>query len=174
MQKKCLSIFSVSYNWDRKGFLTPPSHTTSACGSAPGGYQGCWTVVEQATKRELFWLTLKISRPPTRLWTLTWTGRLKLKIEHDGKSSPLASGLRFINQESTTMPSADFCPITSCITTWRATTRSGRKVGQISPGKNMILPCTTAAFTISRGSDAANHAAPLAQAVMLPINTCNP
>ena len=25
----------------------------------------------------------------------------------------------------------------------------GRKVGQISPGKNMILPCTTAAFTIS-------------------------
>jgi hypothetical protein len=24
----------------------------------------------------------------------------------------------------------------------------GRKVGQISPGKNMILPCTTAAFTI--------------------------
>ena len=26
---------------------------------------------------------------------------------------------------------------------------SGRKAGQISPGKNMILPCTTAAFTIS-------------------------
>ncbi len=25
---------------------------------------------------------------------------------------------------------------------------SGRKVGQIPPGKNMILPCTTAAFTI--------------------------
>ncbi len=25
---------------------------------------------------------------------------------------------------------------------------NGRKVGQISPGKNMILPCTTAAFTI--------------------------
>ena len=25
----------------------------------------------------------------------------------------------------------------------------GRKVGKISPGKNMILPCTTAAFTIS-------------------------
>jgi len=24
----------------------------------------------------------------------------------------------------------------------------GRKVGQISPGKNMIFPCTTAAFTI--------------------------
>jgi hypothetical protein len=26
---------------------------------------------------------------------------------------------------------------------------NGRKVGQISPGKNMIFPCTTAAFTIS-------------------------
>jgi hypothetical protein len=25
---------------------------------------------------------------------------------------------------------------------------NGRKVGQISPGKNMIFPCTTAAFTI--------------------------
>jgi len=25
---------------------------------------------------------------------------------------------------------------------------NGRKVGQISPGKDMILPCTTAAFTI--------------------------
>jgi hypothetical protein len=25
---------------------------------------------------------------------------------------------------------------------------NGRKAGQISPGKNMILPCTTAAFTI--------------------------
>ena len=46
------------------------------------------------------------------------------------------------------MPSADFCPITSCITALRATTRDGRKVGQISPGKNMIFPCTTAAFTI--------------------------
>ena len=51
------------------------------------------------------------------------------------------------SKESTTMPSADFCPITSCITTWRATTGGGRKVGQISPGKNMIFPCTTAAFT---------------------------
>ena len=47
------------------------------------------------------------------------------------------------------MPSADFCSITSGITTRGATTRGGRKVGQISPGKNMILPCTTAAFTIS-------------------------
>jgi len=46
------------------------------------------------------------------------------------------------------MPSADFCPITSCITTWSATTNDGRKAGQISPGKNTILPCTTAAFTI--------------------------
>jgi len=26
--------------------------------------------------------------------------------------------------------------------------KNGRKAGQISPGKNMILPCTTAAFTI--------------------------
>ena len=45
------------------------------------------------------------------------------------------------------MPSADFYPITSGITTGSATTQSGRSVGQISPGKNMIFPCTTAAFT---------------------------
>lgn len=60
----------------------------------------------------------------------------------------MASGLRFIKNESTTMPSADFCSITSSITTGGAPTTGGRKVGQISPGKNMILPCTTAAFTI--------------------------
>ena len=47
------------------------------------------------------------------------------------------------------MPSADFCPITPCITAWSAPTNGGRNAGQISPGKNMILPCTTAAFTIS-------------------------
>jgi hypothetical protein len=46
------------------------------------------------------------------------------------------------------MPSADFCPITSSITAEGAPTTGGRKVEQISPGKNMILPCTTAAFTI--------------------------
>ena len=45
------------------------------------------------------------------------------------------------------MPSADFYPITPCIATRSATIRNGRKVGQISPGKNMIFPCTTAAFT---------------------------
>jgi hypothetical protein len=50
--------------------------------------------------------------------------------------------------ESATMPSADFCPITPCITAWSAPTNGGRKAGQISPGKNMIFPCTTAAFTI--------------------------
>ena len=49
--------------------------------------------------------------------------------------------------DSTTMPSADFCPITPCITAGGAPTNGGRKAGQISPGKNMILPCTTAAFT---------------------------
>ncbi len=46
------------------------------------------------------------------------------------------------------MPSADFCPVTPCITTWGAPTNGGRNAGQISPGKNMIFPCTTAAFTI--------------------------
>ena len=46
------------------------------------------------------------------------------------------------------MPSADFCPITPCITAWDAPTTGGRKAGQISPGKSMIFPCTTAAFTI--------------------------
>ena len=45
------------------------------------------------------------------------------------------------------MPSADFCPVTPCITAWGAPTSGGRKAGQISPGKNMIFPCTTAAFT---------------------------
>jgi hypothetical protein len=45
------------------------------------------------------------------------------------------------------MPSADFCPITPYITVRGAPTKCGRKVGQISPGKSMILPCTTAAFT---------------------------
>jgi len=76
------------------------------------------------------------------------TGRFKLRIEHNGKFSLLASGLRFIYYESTTMPSADFCSITSNITTGSAPTTGGRKVEQISTGKNMILPCTTAAFTI--------------------------
>ena len=51
------------------------------------------------------------------------------------------------NYESTTMPSADFCPITPCIAARGAPTIGGRKAGQISPGKNMIFPCTTAAFT---------------------------
>ena len=51
------------------------------------------------------------------------------------------------SHESTTMPSADFCPITSCIAAWGAPTNGGRKAGQISPGKNMIFPYTTAAFT---------------------------
>ena len=45
------------------------------------------------------------------------------------------------------MPSADFCPVTPCITAWCAPTNGGRKAGQISPGKSMIFPCTTAAFT---------------------------
>ena len=45
------------------------------------------------------------------------------------------------------MPSADFCPVTPCITAWSAPTKGGRKAGQISPGKCMIFPCTTAAFT---------------------------
>jgi len=47
------------------------------------------------------------------------------------------------------MPSADFCPVTPDITARGAPTTGGRKAGQISPGKNMTLPCTTAAFTIS-------------------------
>jgi len=38
--------------------------------------------------------------------------------------------------ESATIPSADFCPITPCITAWSAPTNGGRKAGQISPGKN--------------------------------------
>ena len=46
------------------------------------------------------------------------------------------------------MPSADFCPITHRITAEGAATSGGRKAEQISPGKSMILPCTTAAFTI--------------------------
>ena len=47
------------------------------------------------------------------------------------------------------MPSADFCPnhlMHYCMKRYHSD--GGRKVGQISPGKNMILPCTTAAFTI--------------------------
>ena len=45
------------------------------------------------------------------------------------------------------MPSADFYPVTPCIAAQGAPTFGGRKAGQISPGKNMIFPCTTAAFT---------------------------
>ncbi len=45
------------------------------------------------------------------------------------------------------MPSADFCPVTPYITAWSAPTEGGRNAEQISPGKNMIIPCTTAAFT---------------------------
>ena len=51
--------------------------------------------------------------------------------------------------ESTTMPSADFCPITSSITTGGASSESGRNVGQISPDKDVIFHYTTAAFTLS-------------------------
>ena len=90
---------------------------------------------------------MKISFPPTRLSPLTRTSRPKQRIEHNGKFSPLASGLHFINKESATTPSADFCPVTPCITAWSAPTTGGRKARQISPGKNMIFPCTTAAFT---------------------------
>ena len=46
------------------------------------------------------------------------------------------------------MPPADFCPITQYITAKGAATKGERKVGQISPGKNMIFSCTVAAFTI--------------------------
>ena len=52
------------------------------------------------------------------------------------------------SNESTTMPSADFCPITQCITARGADTKGGRKAEQSSPGKNMNLPYTIAAFTI--------------------------
>ena len=47
------------------------------------------------------------------------------------------------------MPSADFCPITPCITAWGAPTEGERKAGQISPDKNVNFHHTTAAFTIS-------------------------
>jgi len=50
--------------------------------------------------------------------------------------------------ESATMPSADFCPVTQHITVQGASTIGGRKAGQISPGKNITWPCTTAAFTL--------------------------
>ncbi len=48
--------------------------------------------------------------------------------------------------ETTTMPSADFCPVIPYITAWSVPTQCGRNAEQISPGKNMIFPCTTAAF----------------------------
>ncbi len=50
-------------------------------------------------------------------------------------------------KESTTMPSADFCPVTPYITAWSTPTKGGRNAEQISPDKNVIFPCTTAAFT---------------------------
>jgi len=53
------------------------------------------------------------------------------------------------SEESTTMPSADFCPITPSITAWGAPTQGGRKAEQISPDKNVNFHHTTAAFTIS-------------------------
>mgnify|MGYP001562900079 CR=1 FL=1 len=53
------------------------------------------------------------------------------------------------SEESTTMPSADFCPITPSITEWGAPTYGERKAGQISPDKNVNFCHTTAAFTIS-------------------------
>ena len=47
------------------------------------------------------------------------------------------------------MPSADFSAQSLHTLLYEALPQCGRKVGQISPGKSMILPCTTAAFTIS-------------------------
>ncbi len=44
---------------DRKGFLSPPSHTTTAYGSVPGGYQERRTLVGQSQPIRL---TMKISK----------------------------------------------------------------------------------------------------------------
>ena len=45
------------------------------------------------------------------------------------------------------MPSADFCPNSYSVSTETAV--NDRKVGQISPDKNVIFHYTTAAFTVS-------------------------
>ena len=91
--------------------------------------------------------------PSTRLLTLKTAVRPKLSTKHDGWFPPLASGLRFIKQLNPLL-----CRLLTSAQSPHALLHKalpsfdGRNVGQISPGKNMIFPYTTAAFTIPQRS----------------------
>ena len=78
------------------------------------------------------------------------TGRRKLRIEHNGNNL-----LSWLPAFASSIKNPLLCRLLTSTQSPHALLQEalpphgGRKAGQISPGKNMILPCTTAAFTIS-------------------------
>ncbi len=94
--------------------------------------------------------------PSTRLLTLKAAGRPQLRNKAQWVISSL--GFRPSLHQKKKILNPLLCRLLTSIQSPYALLHKAlssideRKVGQISPGKNMIFPCTTAAFTISQRS----------------------